>query len=457
MRASGRRAGAAAAAVAACIALTLTARAASGVQHADPWWFQDQYTSLAYVDPAATTAAVDTGAGPTGQVSLPLAPAGLSLDPAAAMGLIATGAGVQAWSFDGAAMVPTPAFDLPAAGYVGAAWLGAAGNQLALATPGEVILDAWSGAGWRQVGALGVSGVVGIAEGAPLAGAAATILVATQGGLQLAAYRGGSLTLVPGAGITGLQGVGDIAAAPGGALVALWSGSDLQVYGWDGSAYRQAPTWEIPAGGPAILGAAWFRGGNGYWVLRADGTLSAYAFDGSFVVALPALSARMALPVAALATGWGRGAVAALCPSGWIYLDGEPLGPDAARSVSGLPLPLYRGSAVLQSTPLDPGHALAAIQVDAAVAAEPAGTSIAYQVSTDGGGTWTAVSPCLNPGPPADCAADNTALPPGADILYRLVLSSVNPELTPIVDTTDLFEIATQTETVAGARAVLIR
>lgn len=457
MRAYGRRAGAAAAAVAACIALTLTARAAGGVQSADPWWFQDQYTSLAYVDPAATTATVDTSAGATGQVSLPLVPAGLALDPAAATGLIATAAGVQAWSFDGAALAPAPVFDLPAADYVGAAWLGAAGNQLALATPGAVMLDAWSGAAWRQVGRVGVGGVAGIAQGAPFPGAAATILVATNTGFQVAAYRGGALALVSGAGITGLQGVGGIAAAPGGALAALWSGSGLRVYGWDGSAYRQAPTWEIPAGGPAILGAAWFRGGNGYWVLRADGTLSAYAFDGSFVVAVPGLSARIALPVAALATGWGRGAVAALCPSGWTYLDGDPLGPDAARSLNGLHLPLYQPSAVLQSIALQPGHALDAIQVDAAVATEPVGTGIAYQVSTDGGASWTRVSPCLNPGPPADCAADNTALPPGSDILYRLVLSTANPDLTPRVDTTSLFEIATETETVAGARAVLIR
>ncbi len=456
MSSHGRRGGAVLVLVAASLGLALAARAASGVVSADPWWFQDDYTSLTYVDPAGTTAAVDTAG--TGTVSLPLRPAAVALDPAAAVGLIATAAGVQGWSFDGAAMVSSPRFDVGGTGYVGAAWLGAAGNLLAVATAGRLTLQAWNGSGWVAVASLALTGATSVAEGAPVAGGAASILVGTPTGFAVADYRGGALTLDPGAGIGGLQGVSGIASAPGGALVAAWHGSTLGVYGWDGSRYRETPTWEIPAGSQPILAVAWFRGGNGYWVLTADGSLTAYGFNGDFVVALPRLSTTLSQPVAALGTGWRQGQVAALVGSGWTYYDGAVIGPDPARSVGGLSLPLYQGSAELSSTVLSAGHAIDEIQVDAAVPQLPAGTGIAYQVSTDGGSTWTAVTPCVNPtNPLADCGPDNTAVPAGSEVAYRLLLSTSDPSVTPVVDSTDLYEIATETQARSGGMAVLIK
>jgi hypothetical protein len=441
---------------AALIAATLPLRAATGVQSADPWWFVDDYTSLAYVDAAATSAVVNIAG--SGTVVLPTLPAAVAFDPAAAVGIIASAAGAQAWAFNGAATVRAPQFDLAGTGYVGAAWIGGKGNQLAAATRAQVILAAWNGAGWTQIAALDTSGVRAVAEGAPASGSAASILVGTARGFEVAEYRDGSLILDPAAGVDDLADARGIASAAGGELVAVWHGTAVSVYGWDGHAYREAPTWEAPPGSQAIASVAWFRDGNGYWVLTADGALNAFGFDGSFVVRVPGLSTRLSGPVAALGTGWRQGDVAALVADGWRYEDGSPLATDGGRSVTGLRLPIYGPSAQLQSTILSVSHPVEEIQVDADTVQLPPGTAIAYSVSTDGGTTWTSVPPCLNAtAPVSQCTADNTAVPPGSAVVYRLTLSSANPWVTPVVDATDLLEIATERQAVDGARAILIR
>lgn len=442
-----------------CLALGLlglAGRAASGVLNAAPWWFEDDYTSLAYVDEAVTTAVVDTSG--TGTVRLPTVPAGLAFDPASSVGLIATRSGVQGWAFDGSAMVRAQPYDVPGTGYVGVAWIGSAGNWIAVATPSQVSLYAWSGSAWTAVGDLAVAGVNSVAAGAPVSGAAASLLVGTPTGFEVVDYRDGSLVADAGAGVAGMQASGGIASSPGGSLVAVWCGPRLSVYGWDGSAYRQTPTWEIPSGSQAILAVAWFRDGNGYWVLTADGSLTAYGFNGSFVVRLADLSTTVTLPVLALATGWRQGDVATLVGTGWDYEDGTPIAADAARSVGGLTLPLYRPAAQLQSTVLAASHDVTQLQIDAAVPSLPPGTAVAYQVSTDGGSTWNDLPPCIDPpDPQADCAADNEAVPGGNQVVYRLELTTADPAATPVVDTTDLYEIATRTQTLANGMARLIR
>ena len=438
------------------LVLALIVRAASAAGAAGPWWFTDDYTSRAFIDPARTTAAVDTAGA--GTVSLPLAPAALALDPHRAVGLIATSAGIQAWAFDGVGMARAPQLDLAGTGYVGAAWIGRAGNQLAAATSSSVCLAAWSGTGWRRVGAARVAGATGVAEGVPGLGSAASLLVGTASGFDVLEYTAGALTLDRGAGVNDLSGARGLASAPGGALVAVWHGDSVSVFGWDGHAYRETPTWEIPSGSQTVSAVAWFRDGNGYWVLTAAGALTAYGFDGSFVERIPALSTTLTLPVAALGTGWRQGSVAALVPTGWRYEDGSPLGGDPARSVTGLRLGLYASSAQLQSPVLAVGHDVDEMQVDATLARPVPGTSIAYAVSTNGGETWTAATPCLNPAAPfTQCAVDNTPVPPGRAVVYRLTLATSDPARTPVVDATQLFEIATEVEATSGARAILIR
>ncbi len=438
------------------IALAVATRAAGGVRSANPWWFEDGYTSLEFVDAAGTTAHVRVAG--TGTVSLPMLPAGVAFDPAASIVLVASAAGVRAWAFDGVRMVRAPRFDIGGQGYTGVAWIGRVGNLVAAATSGAVILLGWNGSGWTEVASLATPVTCGVAEGAPVVGDAGTLLVGTGTGFDVVGYRAGTLAVDPGAGVTDLQGVDGIAAAPGGALVAVWHGGDVSVYGWDGRAYRETPTWEIPAASQPVEAVAWLRDGDGYWVLTSDGSLTAYGFDGSYVRRLDSLSTTLTQPVAALGTGWRQGDIAALGPGGLDYEDGTPLSSDPSRSVTNLSLPLYASSARLLSTVLTVGHDLSEIQIDTAVVDLPPGTGVAYDVSTDGGRTWTSVPPCLNAADPLrDCAADNTALPPGADLQYRMTLSTANPSVTPVVDGTELLEVATEVEAESGAPAILIR
>ena len=76
------------------------------------------------------------------------------------------------------------------------------------------------------------------------------------------------------------------------------------------------------------------------------------------------------------------------------------------------------------------------VKVTDAMAAMPTGTSVGYQVSTDGGAAWTATSP-LQP----------TAVPAGSALVYRAALGTSDQGQTPVLDTTDLYEIATRTVT----------
>ena len=60
---------------------------------------------------------------------------------------------------------------------------------------------------------------------------------------------------------------------------------------------------------------------------------------------------------------------------------------------------------------------------------QPTGTSVAYQVSTDGCHTWT-TTPVFT----------NVSIPPGTSLCYRLALATTDPTVTPVVDATNLYD-----------------
>ncbi len=435
--------------IAAALLLPSAAATSSGVRNANPYWFEDTYQSTAYVDAAATSAIVDTAG--SGTVYLPpLSADDLAYAPpwvGADILEVGTASGVQGWGFDGAGMVRETFLDVPVADPRGVAFLGrppagspSLGVALAAGTPSGAAVYAWDGATWAKVLTVSDAGVVGVAPGAE-----GGFLAATATGFTLYSPAGKGL-----ASVSGLSAVRGIAATDGGAVAAVWTAAAASFYGWDGTAYVPLPTWDEPApSGGTLLGVAFFRHGNGYWMVTPT-QAAAYGWDGAALVPLPAwdTSAMPSLAVAA-SPGWEQGSLAVLSPAGIAYLtasDGAFVANDA-KSVVGQAWPVFAPTALLQSTVL-PGlnHPVDEVKMVDTMAAMPTGASLVYWVSTDGGAAWTETPP-LQP----------TAVPAGSSLVYRAVLGTVDQSQTPVLDTTDVFEIASQTTSETQAVSWLLR
>ncbi len=440
-------------AVAALIAASVVAQAA-GVKNANPYWFQDGYHTTQYVSPSATSAIVNTAG--TGTVYLPpLSADALAFAPAyvgADILEVATASGVRGWGFDGAAMVREPFLDVPVSQPAGVAFLGQApsgkaalGVRLAVGgvsgSASGVGIYGWNGATWAHV--LSVStppGLVGVA-----AGADGGVLAATSYAVTLYGPTGTSEAT-----ITGLAGVRGVASAANGSLVAVWTAASASFYGWDGHAYKALSSWNAAApGGGTLIGVALFRGGNGYWLTTPTQTV-AYGWDGAAMTSLPQWGIT-AMPgnVVAASTGWADtpGGLALLSASGVRYME-APAGTEStstARSITGQSWPVFAPTAQLQSVTLPVGHTVTEVKMVDSMAALPGSATIDYAVSTDGGGTWTTTPP-LQP----------TDVPAGSQLVYRALLGTSNQTQTPVLDATNLYEIATQTTSQARAVAWLL-
>ncbi len=453
-----------------CLALCAAPATAGSVQSPSPYWFRDGYTSTASVNLAASAAVVDTAG--TGTVRLPYDPLQAAFDPAGTYALVATTAGVSAWVFDGQAVRPVTDWNLGnLAGATGVTWT-MRGRAFAVATGSQVAvygLSAGSG-GYvaSRVAQTGFTGAVGLAPGPESLPSA--LLAATATGATVLEAQGGSLIAISG-GPSGLTGNLGVAATTGGAVGATWQAEAVQLWTWDGAAYLPAPSWDPPtpplADGP-VVGVAFARGSDGQggtlWVLTQEGQLLGYAYGPAGLQALPGWSLSVVAtpnPPAGIAAGWGRHAVAVLYPTGWAYEDlvtGNTFGQDRIRSLGGQTWAVYQPSAVLQSVVLPVGHTIDELRVEDAncTAGEsppnctdqadlPSGTSVAYQVSTDGCHTWTG-APVFT----------NVTVPVGSSLCYRITLTTTDPAQTPIIDVTNLYEIAAVTTVESpGGPAVL--
>ena len=448
MARGGRRRLLAGLAVAAsCLLLSGSARGA-GMKNADPYWFADSYRTTTFVDLAATTAVVDTSG--SGTVRLPaLSPDGLAYAPRwvhADVMEVATASGVLGWGFNGTGLVREPFLDVAVTDPAGVTFLGRGpsgstrqGVRIAVGSASGVGIYAWNGATWAQTVTIPATGTLGVA-----AGAGGGVLVAGAGGFALYSPAGQLVSSV--SGLTGLAGV---SSAEGGSVVAAWTGAGATFYGWTGSSYAPMTGWSepVPSGG-SLLGVAWFRGGGGFWLVTPTQAV-AYAWNGTVLAPEPGRDTT-AIPgtAAAVAPGWGAGSLAVLHQTGVAYFDPQAggFGQDVARSVLGQSWGIFAPSAVLQSSLL-PGltHNIDEVKMVDSMASMPASTSLTYQVSTDGGQTWTSTPP-LTP----------TKVPAGQQVQYRAVLSTTNATETPVLDATDMYEIATVTYTVADAVSWLV-
>jgi len=244
------------------------------------------------------------------------------------------------------------------------------------------------------------------------------------------------------------EGAGAPQFNQGGALVAVWSRIAAFFYSWTGAQYAPLASWDEPEPpGGSLLGVAFFRGDGGYW-LATPTQVVAYGWNGAVLQGLPGWgSSAMPAQAVAVATGWGPGSVAVLSSARAQYLDapGGGLGVDATGSIVGRSWAVFAASGTMQSAMLPVGHNVDEVRMVDMMAAMPAGTPLRYRVSTDGGGTWTNTPP-LTP----------TAVPAGDALVYQAALSTTDAAQTPVLDETDLYEIATETQTETQAVSWLL-
>ena len=440
---------AAAAVLVAGLLLGQSARAAT-VKSANPYWFQEDYRTTAAVNLAASTAVVNTAT--PGTVQLPYAPLQAAFDPSGTYALVATEGGVDAYVFDGQGVLPVTTWSLGSLSATGVAWVDG-GDAFAISTASQVVVYGLNQQGTAVLAAqTAAAGVIGLAPGP--AALPSAVLAATSGGAQVYEAQGASLVPVSG-GPGGLTGNLGVVATTGGSVAATWQQEAVQLWTWDGAAFLRAVAWDPPippgADGP-VVGVAFFPQGGGYWVLTQQGQLLAYAYGPAGLSALSgwSLSVQVSpdVPVT-VASGWGPAAAAVVYPMGWDYEDlvtGNTFGQDSIRSLAGQRWAAYAPRAVLESVALPVGHPVTQLRVEdadcaagqsppncTAMATVPAGTSVGYRVSTDGCRTWTA-TPVFT----------NVTAPSGSSICYQITLTTSDPAVTPVVDVTNLYEIAQQ-------------
>lgn len=415
------------------------------VEPVDPLWIHDGYRDGASIQSQGTSALVNTAG--TGTVQLPYAPLQAAFQPGGTYALVATEGGIDAYAFDGEGVLPLPHWNLAAQAATGAAWL-AGGNAFAISSTSQVVVYGIAPDGTAVMGAeTAAAGVIGLAPGP----GAAAVLVATARGVQV--YRAEGRALVPsGTQVTGVAQNLGVAATADGSVMATWQRHGVEIWTWDGAAYQPAPAWNPPMPGGMMVGLAFFPQGGGYWLLSRQGQLAAYAYGSDGLTLLAAWS--LSVPVTpwapvALATGWSTAAAVVVYPDGWVYrapVAGGGLGTRARRGLQGQAWAVYVPRATLLSVAVPAGHAVHELRVEDANCAAgdvppgcaglpelPMGTTVQYQVSTDGCQTWT-------PAP----VYRNVVVPRGSQVCYQLTLRTTDPLRTPVVDVTNVYEIAAQ-------------
>lgn len=429
-----RRGCALAAATAALLALTWAAVAtphrgrAAVLESPNPFRLTEHFTDTADIDLARTTACVDTA--PPGILTL-CARLRAAADPRARRYVLAGAGRVAHLAFDGARMRDVTASQGPAAaGAVDADW--ATDGRLVLASATGFVDYAADGAG-RLVPVPGAT-VTGLAGGRGLGAAPGSRwFLDASGRVSAWAWTGSAYARQPPWDLS-LPGAAAIRVSRDGAwLAARLSSGALRLFAWTGAGWRERPEAAPPAGVEA-LDAAFFPDASGYWTLSAGGRLRAWGFTDAGVAEIPSLAVTVAGAVS-LAPGFGGKDALAVTPGRAAYVG---VSGDAAREVAGYGAPAadlgaYASPGLAQSRVFVLDHSVDMVALETAQAL-PAGTAAAWEVSTDGGATWTAVVP-----------ATPTPVPPGRALAWRATLTASDTRSAPRVDLLEVYELAART------------
>jgi len=383
----------------------LPARAENGLIAVD-----DHFLDLSRVDVGNTTAAVDTA--PPGLVYLPRSGDSVALRPGALQYAVVVPGGISGYVWNGTAMARDPQLDVSFPGAVAVAF-SEDGGFLAAASSSEVRVYGFDQAGSpRQVAAVGgFSGVVALEPGP-----ARDFWVAQSNRLVYLGFDGNAWRQVQSVPLT--RG---LSASWSGARqsLAVLDGDRVRYFGFDGSSFV-----EVPSCGAQVAGASGVvQHGHGYSVISGQ-SAQGYAITASGAVRSPGLD--VALPERGFGgaeSPWGEYDWAAVTSWGVRYFawEGSRWVLDGVRSVPGT-FGGYRDFAELRSVAFPASEPVRRVRLEAECQV-PGGTSLVFEVSTDGGATWTAVP-----------LAENTDVPEGNSLIYRVLFSTSDPALTPVLD-----------------------
>ncbi|MGB9866531.1 MAG: hypothetical protein ACPLPR_01285 [Bacillota bacterium] len=384
-------------------------------------WVEDDYLDFSKTDSLRTTAVVDTV--PPGLVVLPREWGRVALHPSEMSLVAAAPDGLRGYGFDGSRLVRDSRLDASFPGVFAAAFSSDGRFLAAVSSSGEVRVWGRDPEGvLRQVASL--SGFAGAVALEPAFGADFWVVGSTWArylGFDGSSWREvGAFRLLLSGAVSGSW------YAPRGLLAVLDAGR-VRCFGFDGATFREVPAFGVPAEGASGV----VQHGIGYGVVVGDRVLC-YGFGPEGVVRVPSLD--VVLPEACfggavslwgdldfvVVTDWGARYLA-WSGSGWCF--------DPARSLSGevwggyRPSAEYRSVVVASEVPVELVYLEAEYQV-------PSGCGLVFQVSTDGGFTWTDAVP-----------SEVQEVPSGPSLGYRALLSSPDPAVTPSIDRVTLLQI----------------
>lgn len=399
--------------------------------------FEDHFTNLNWTNAGLTTASVDIAG--TGVIRLPksVSAGSVALRPNRKSLVVKGQDAVAGFSFDGQAMRADPRLTISFPSVVSVTF-SSDGGLLFAASGSEVRTYAFDSTG-RTVEVpsariLGLSGALAVETGP-----GQDVWVLTRGTAALYAWDGSgyrqrtAISLSQGRALSFNQ--------PRNSLVVV-DGDNIRYFAFNGSGYVEVSY--LRSNIPGASSVAQVRGGGGYRV-QTGNAMVYVGLTGSGVVRYAGLGDNPGGDVIIIAESpWGDFDYAALTSTGIQYraFDGAGYRTNTGLSVAGAiggPPSGYSGSAVFASTVIPAATPIEKVRIVASESA-PGGTATSYDVSTDGGLTWTPVLP-----------GANTTVPPGNELVYRITLSSADPRATPEVDEVQLLQIVAQTLTARGA------
>lgn len=385
----------------------------ASVVYAQIFGFPDDFLDLSKVDTARTTAAVATAV--PGTVSLPSAPAGMAWDGATLR--IAHAQGISAWRRTSAGMRPAldlfidfPAFSLSA--FPAGEFVATDGREVRVYQSGRLV--------WSE------------------ATSDATAVAAGDDGFWIVYRDRADLFMRTGAGyeqkvsIPGLREARTAAYRSG--LLAVAEADRVRLFRRTLLGFREDPSATRMVTG--ATGLAWWDTGTVYRVLTSTGVQN-------FAADSPRSWDELGVPGGVALAPLGNDVTVLAQDGAKTFSQGRIVDALTVTPVPGLG---YQLSAVLQSKVFPVDHQVSAVRLQAGLAALPPGTSIAYEVSTDGGATWMPA--------PLDTIVP---VPPGDQFTYRATLQTTDASVSPILDWIDVSEVQTYVQAATAPHVVLIR
>ena len=391
---------------------------------AGPWWLSDHFTDLSKLNMSATTAEVDTAF--PGKVRLAKTPQAVAACPSRVEYCVMEEGGIRRYVHDGGSMRASPegyAVSLPGA-FSGS--YSETGERLFVAAGDFVRVYGFDGEGFREMLSLGVPGLLAVSS----AGEGEDFFVLTSQSAMYYAWSGSEYSRVAPFDISGLS-AGRALSASGRGIVMVLDGRTLRFFKRTEAGLSEVLALrEVLSENPIGAGLSW--DGSLARVLFSD-RAECYQVGPDDTVKLPSFTVSLSsLPLAVACSPWAEEDFAVLKPSGvdWYSRSDTGWRINQALSVSGLSLFVYRQTGEVHSKIFALDHDIEKVRLEASYSA-PQDTSVTFQVTTDGGATWTDVP--LN---------ENVLVPPGRDVGLKIVLSSSPArDSTPEVDSVDLFEI----------------